>query len=148
MKNSRLEQLLERSANALEELLIWTRATSFPLVQEIINGEFAGEDEAARTRALVYALTDGARSTREITETIGGTLKHVAIAALQQKWRRMGLAAAVNPDSKRPKTKALFDLSDFDIEVNMSAGNASTKSKKQPQTATSNNDESEAHNEG
>ena len=109
--------LLHQISATLQELLVWTRATSFPRIQEMLQREFGGEDDQAALKARVYSLTNGESSTRDISRAIGGALKHVAVATLHGKWRSMGLAAPVNPGSERSPTKALFDLRDFGIEV-------------------------------
>jgi len=117
MNTGEEEAVLERIAATLGEMLVWIRVTSYPAVAQIIRGEFPGGDADASTRAKVYAMTDGKRSSREISAAVGGTPRFNTIAGMHAKWRRMGLAALVNPKSQRSPTRALFNLSDFGIDV-------------------------------
>jgi len=115
------ENTLKRIAATLGEMLTWVRVTSYPTVAQIVRKEFGGEDPEAALRAQVYALSSDGRSSREISRLLGGRPAYRTIGALQQKWRRMGLAALVNPSSQRSPTRALFDLSDLGIDVTLPA---------------------------
>lgn len=119
------DRVLERIAAALEELLVWTRATSHPVVARILGEEFGAGDKDASVRAKVYAMSDGKRSTREVSAALGGRPRFNTISGMHAKWRRMGLAAPVNPTSQRSPTRALFDLNDFGIDVEVPTSSTS-----------------------
>jgi hypothetical protein len=117
MADDKVAALLERVAAGLEELVRWTRVTSFAQVRGLMQAEFGGEDEKARARAAIYVLTDGERTIREISDATGSVFGKSAVARMHARWRRMGIAALTDPDNRYSSTRALFDLRDFGIDV-------------------------------
>lgn len=59
----------------------------------------------------VYSITDGEKSTRQISELINKEFSHSKIAVL---WRRWALIGIVNTN-QNGRAKAIFDLSEYGI---------------------------------
>ncbi len=127
MSGKQADDVLERIAAALEELLVWTRVTSYGAVARILGEEFGGDGRQTASRVKVYALSDGEMPIREISAVLGGKPDFTTVSKMQARWRKMGLAALVNPTNQRSPTRALFDVSDFGIDVELPTSAGSEK---------------------
>jgi hypothetical protein len=106
-------KLLNNTAN---EILTWIRVMSYPVVNDAISKEFNNPDDNAEIKELkrkIYSLTDGKNSSRDIEKILSGKMKFASIAVYQRRWRKQGLAVAVDPANPQSKTKKVFDLEDF-----------------------------------
>src|SRR5713101_5544926 len=108
---------LQHLNESVSELVNVVRLTAYPRMKDAILSEFGGTEPGEQTNSIkrtIYALSDGKNSSRDIERIVGGSVKFQTIARYQQQWRKQGLAT---PVGGRGKTKALFDLGDFGLEV-------------------------------
>ena len=108
--------MLEREMlKILEEILIWTRASSFPSVKRLIQEVFLPSRLEER---LSYELLDGTIKQGEIVEickkALGPECKisSPTLSIWVSKWERMGLVM-----KKEGKNVRCFSLMDFEIDV-------------------------------
>ncbi|MBE0512886.1 hypothetical protein IBX38_07535 [Candidatus Bathyarchaeota archaeon] len=96
----------------LDELIFWTKFSALPTFRTLLRD--ALRDEVDR---LVYELSDGGRSTREIAHLIsrgGRRITHVTVANMWQKWSLMNL---VMPAGRKGRYKRVVSLESIGIEV-------------------------------
>lgn len=100
---------LERIARAMEEQLKWTRLAGMSQLKAIFEQNLKTDQDK-----LVYELSDGERSTRDIEKlTDVGRTK---IGALWKKWYRMGLMErSAKYEGKR--MVRTFSLEDVGMEI-------------------------------
>lgn len=108
--------MLERETlNVLEEILIWTRASSFPNVKRLIQEAFSASRPEER---LAFELLDGTNKQGEIVkickEALGpeSKISPGALSTWISRWERMGLVM-----KKEGKNIRCFSLIDFGIDV-------------------------------
>ena len=102
------ENLLEK----LDEIIFWTRFSAMPTIRRTIVDNLRDD-----TDKLVYELSDGSRSTREIARMIsrgGRNITHVTVANMWRKWSILNL---VMPAQRRGRYKKLISLGSLGIEV-------------------------------
>ena len=103
------EELLERIAKTVEEQLKWTKLSGMAQLKAIFEQNFRSNDEK-----LVYELSDGERSTRDIEKiTKVGRNK---IAILWKKWYKMNIMEKSTKYEGR-RMKRSFSLEDVGMEV-------------------------------
>jgi len=108
---------LRKLNETVSSMLTVIRATTFAQLRQTIRLEFDDASSDGRSNALkrrIYALCDGNNSSRDIERLMNGVVKQRTIVRHQEQWRNQGLALAVGGHAK---TKALFDLEDFGLEV-------------------------------
>jgi len=66
---------------------------------------------------LVYELSDGERSTREIAQIISRGGRRVAHATVANMWRKWSLMNLVMPTGRRGRCKRVVPLRSIGIEV-------------------------------
>lgn len=96
----------------LDELIFWTKFSVLPSFKAVIENVLRNE-----TEKIVYELSDGNRSTREISRIIsrtGQSITHVTITNLWQKWYLMNL---VIPVKRKGRFKRVLSLESVGIEV-------------------------------
>lgn len=96
----------------LDELIFWTRFTALPTFTSLLKN--ALRDDIGK---LVYQLSDGERSTREIANLIsrgGRRITHATVANMWQKWSLMSL---VMPARRRGRYRRVVSLESIGIEV-------------------------------
>ena len=102
--------LLQEIADSLRELVIWTRVIGYPIVKQTLE-TVLGSDE----KRLVYHLTDGQRSVKEIQKLTGINARY--ISEWGQEWERLGIASPSRVSSVRGRRQRTFDLVDFGLEI-------------------------------
>jgi len=96
----------------LDELIFWTRFSALPTFRALLNDTLRDDVDK-----LVYELSDGDRSTREIARTItrgGRRGTHVTVANMWQRWSQMNL---VMPTRRRGRYMRVVPLESIGIEV-------------------------------
>ena len=100
--------LLER----LDELIFWTRLSAMPSIRKTVVDNLRTDIDK-----LVYQLSDGNRSTREIANTIrqgGRSITHVTVANMWKKWVILDL---VMPTRRRGRYMRVISLESLGIEI-------------------------------
>lgn len=104
---SELESLSEK----LDELIFWSRFSALPQFRALLIDTLREDIDK-----LVYELSDGRRSTREISKTIsrgGRTITHATVANMWKKWSILNL---VMPAQRKGRFKRLVSLKSLGIE--------------------------------
>ena len=96
--------LADENTKLLRDLLIWTRASAFAGVENMLAR--ALPDIRSRT---AYQATDGIRSSKEIMAASG-----MGFSKLTELWTR-SVAMGLMEDLANGKRKRLFDLRDFGL---------------------------------
>ncbi len=102
----------ESLSDKLDELIFWTKFSALPTFRALLKD--ALRDDVDK---LVYELSDGERSTRDIAHLIsrgGRRITHVTVANMWQKWSLMNL---VMPAERRGRYKIVASLESIGIEV-------------------------------
>lgn len=96
----------------LDELIFWTKFSALPTFRALLMDALREDVDK-----LVYELSDGERSTREISHMIsegGRRITHVTVANMWQKWSLMNL---VMPTERRGRYRRVVSLESLGIEV-------------------------------
>lgn len=81
--------LLKQIRNELREMKFWLKLSSLPILRRVLL-----ENVRDDVDKLVYELSDGVRSTREIArelKKIGKEMSHATVANMWRKWAIYGL---------------------------------------------------------
>jgi len=70
----------------IDELIKWTKLIAKPRIRELINQNLESELEFA-----IYELSDGLKSTRDISTILSRKVSHTAVSNNWQKWRKLGI---------------------------------------------------------
>lgn len=105
--------LLREICDELREIRYWVKLSGLPVLRRAVQ-ENLRDDESK----LVYELSDGSRSTREIAEELkkfGKTITHTTVANM---WRRWAAAGMVEPSERyQGRFKKIASLESLGIEV-------------------------------
>jgi len=99
----------EKLAKMFEEFLLLYKVVNRKSVIEILKTEISN-DQSMR----IYQLSDGARSTREISSILNNKCSHTTVANLWNKWALSGL---VSEGTRKGRFKAAFDLVEYGIAI-------------------------------
>jgi hypothetical protein len=102
--------LFQEMAESLRELVIWTRVIGYPIVKQTLETVLDSDE-----KRLVYHLTDGQRSVKEIQKLTGINARY--ISEWGQEWERLGIAGPSRISSVRGRRQRAFDLADFGFEI-------------------------------
>lgn len=105
MDNERLDRIIY----ILEEILKWTKVTSYLHVKHLLESTLKREEER-----LVYELTVEENSSERIVKRLTPTYMVAGRTVISwwDKWAKMGLITVISPK----KRKKNFSLMDFGIE--------------------------------
>ena len=96
----------------LDELIFWTKFSAMPTFRALVLDNLRTDVDK-----LVYQLSDGNRSTREIANMIsrgGRSITHVTVANMWHKWSILNL---VMPAGRRGRYKRPLSLESMGVEV-------------------------------
>jgi hypothetical protein len=96
----------------IDELIFWTKFTAFPTFVALLRD--ALRDDVDK---LVYDLSDGERTTRDIAELISSTgrrITHTTVANLWQRWATRNL---VMPAKRVGRYRRITSLASVGIEA-------------------------------
>ena len=102
----------ESLSDKLDELIFWTKFSALPTFAALLKN--ALRDDVDK---LVYELSDGGRSTREIAHLIsrgGRRVTHATVANMWQKWSLMNL---IMPAKRRGRYRRVVSLKSVGIET-------------------------------
>jgi len=105
---SESEPLSER----LDELIFWTRFSALPSFKALLMGTLRGNIDK-----LVYELSDGERSTREIAQMVSRGRRRITHATVANMWRKWALMSLVIPARRRGRYRRVVSLEAIGIEV-------------------------------
>ena len=96
----------------LDELIFWTRFAALPAFRALLLDTLREDIDK-----LVYELSNGERSTREIANMIsseGRTITHTTVANMWKKWSILNL---VMPAQRKGRFKRVISLESLEIEL-------------------------------
>jgi len=96
----------------MDELIFWTRFMALPTFIALLKNVLRDDVDK-----LVYELSDGERSTREIAHLIsrgGRRITHATVANMWQKWSMMSLVMSAR---RRGRYQRVVSLESVGIEV-------------------------------
>jgi predicted transcriptional regulator len=96
-------------ASALEELVKWNKVTSHAEVGDILN-----QQVHSLVQKIVYANSDGVKTTKELSELSG--MDPANISRDWKQWTQVGIAEQVSARGGS-RGRSLFLLEEFGIEV-------------------------------
>ena len=102
----------ESLSEKLDELIFWTRFSALPSFKALLLGTLKEDVDK-----LVYELSDGKWSTREIAQSIsrgGRRITHVTVANMWNKWSILNL---VMPAQRKGRYKKVVSLKSLGIEI-------------------------------
>lgn len=102
------EKYLQRIAELLEQQLALIKLINFQKIQEIINDNLETD-----TDKLIYELSDGTRSVREIEKLTN--VSRTTISNLWEKWTELGLMK--EDERVKGRKKRLISLNALGINV-------------------------------
>lgn len=91
-----------------DELIFWVKFSALPTFVPLIKGTL--RDEVDR---LVYELSDGQRSTRDIAQIVtanGKKITHATIANMWEKWALLNLVMATEKKGRFKRTVSLASI--------------------------------------
>ena len=103
---------MESLSEKFDELIFWTRFSALPTFRALLMDTLREDIDK-----LVYELSDGNRSTREIANIISGggrAITHVTVANMWKKWAILNLAMSAR---RKGRHKRITSLESLGIEV-------------------------------
>lgn len=99
----------DRMVELLEELVRWTRVTSFPKVKDLLIGTLTSQEEK-----VAYQSSDGEKTSREVAEM--ANVSKFTILKWWTAWIKAGIAESISVQ-RGERAKRIFSLDDFGVEV-------------------------------
>ena len=96
----------------LDELIFWTKFSAMPMFRALIVDNLRADIDK-----LVYELSNGERSTREIARMIsrgGRRITHTTVANMWQRWAILNL---VMSGQRRGRYRRVLSLESLGIEI-------------------------------
>ena len=102
--------LFQEMTESLRELVAWVRVAGYPIVKKTLTAILDSEE-----KRLVYHLTDGQRSVKEIQELTGVNVRF--ISEWGREWETMGIVESSRISRIKGRRQKVFDLAAFGIPV-------------------------------
>lgn len=96
----------------LDELIFWTKFAAFPTFVALLRD--ALRDDVDK---LVYELSDGERTTRDIAEQISNTGRRITHTTVANLWQRWAIRNLVIPAKRVGRYRRIVSLASVGIEV-------------------------------
>lgn len=103
------ENYLKQIAGNLSELVKWSKFSGKLILKNLVKENLKTELELE-----IYELSDGKRSTRDISKILGAT-SHTTVAVSWKKWRKLGIVETSSQFQGR--YKHICPLEELGIEV-------------------------------
>jgi len=105
--------LLRKIHDELSEIKYWIRLSGLPVLRRVAH-ENLRDDESK----LVYELSDGNRSTREIVEELKKVGKAITHSTVANMWKRWVAAGIVEPSERyQGRFRKVASLESLGIEI-------------------------------
>ena len=102
----------ESLSEKLDELIFWTRFSALPTFRALLMDTLREDVDK-----LVYELSDGERSTREIAQIVSRGGRRIAHATVANMWRKWSLMNLVMPAGRRGRYRRVVSLESIGIEI-------------------------------
>jgi hypothetical protein len=87
--------LLKQIRDELREMKFWLKLSSFPTLKRVVLENIRDDVDK-----LIYELSDGVRSTREIARELKRMGKQISHATVANMWRKWSITGLVEPSEK------------------------------------------------
>jgi hypothetical protein len=109
-KNS---NLLEQIHNELREIKFWLKLSSLPTLRSILTESLRDDVDK-----MVYELSDGIRSTREIAQKLKKMEKKISHATVANMWKKWAITGLVEPSEEyQGRYSKIISLESLGIEI-------------------------------
>lgn len=105
-------ELLGRISEELAEIKVWIRVSALPVIRKAALENLRGSIDK-----LVYELSDGTRSTREIASEVTTAKKSIAHTTVANMWKRWAAIGLVVPSARIGRYKKVTSLESLGIEI-------------------------------
>jgi hypothetical protein len=102
----------DRLYDKMDELLFWTRFSALPTFRAMIMDNLRTDIDK-----LVYELSDGKKSTRDISKIISKGGRKVTHATVANMWQRWNILNLVIPAQRIGRYKKVLSLESLGIEI-------------------------------
>ncbi|WXG39840.1 MAG: hypothetical protein WED07_03280 [Candidatus Freyarchaeum deiterrae] len=123
MNEAKTKDKQDRTIEILEEILKWTRVTSFSQVKKLLLEILPSYEEK-----VTYHHSDG-RGSQEVAKFAG--ISHVTVTKWWKIWAKAGIAEMMSVKGGE-RARRIFSLEDFGIEVQQSKEIETEKVKAEP----------------
>lgn len=107
------EKLLKQIRDELKEMKFWIKLSGLPSLRRAVL-EYLRDD----VDKLVYELSDGIRSTREIARELKKMGKEVTHATVANMWKRWAITGLVEPSERyQGRYSRIIPLESVGIEI-------------------------------
>jgi len=96
----------------LDELIFWTKFSALPTFRALIVDNLRTD-----TDKLVYELSDGQRSTRDISRMISRGGRRITHATVANMWQRWAILNLVIPAQRIGRYRRVLSLESIGIEI-------------------------------
>lgn len=96
----------------LDELIFWTRFSALPTFIALLKNELRDDVDK-----LIYELSDGERSTREIAGLISKGGRRVTHATVANMWQKLSIMNLVMPARRKGRFRRVVPLESIGIEI-------------------------------
>jgi len=96
----------------LDELIFWTRFSALPALRASLVDALREDVDK-----LVYELSNGERSTRDITRMISRGGRRITHATVANMWKKWSILNLVMPAQRKGRYKRLVSLESLGIEI-------------------------------
>lgn len=96
----------------LDELIFWTKFSALPTFRALLMDDLREDVDK-----LVYELSDGERSTRDIARTISRGGRKITHATVANMWKKLAIQNLVIPAQRKGRYKRAVSLETLGIEI-------------------------------
>lgn len=96
----------------LDELIFWTKFSALPTFRVLLIDNLREDVDK-----LVYELSDGERSTRDIARTISRGGRKITHATVANMWKKLAVQNLVIPAQRKGRYKRAISLESLGIEI-------------------------------
>lgn len=105
---SNIQSLSEK----LDELIFWTKFSALPTFRVLLMDNLREDVDK-----LVYELSDGERSTRDIARTISRDGRKITHATVANIWKKLAIQNLVIPAQRKGRYKRAVSLESLGIKI-------------------------------
>lgn len=102
--------LLRELVESLREIVAWARVAGYPVAKHALTTALDSDE-----KRLVYHLTDGRRSVKEIEELSGVNVRY--ISEWGREWEKMGIVEPSRISRIKGRRQKVFDLDAFALRI-------------------------------
>ena len=96
----------------LDELIFWTRFSALPALRASLVGALREDVDK-----LVYELSNGERSTRDIAQMISRGRRRITHVTVANMWKKWSILNLVMPAQRKGRYKRVISLESLGIEI-------------------------------